>query len=284
MDNLCKVINQLDRKITVKVDNSMAMIEIDKIFTEYCPNNNCDSNKQTVVSAFIMVLKYFMSIDDLENDKRAEYAILWLCYKLNPKAQNGITTLKEFYNKYLKDNTKYIEEIKGKSDNNINKDLIDNKINSMNMNIKDIPKFYEALKTLCNMYTGCNEKKENYTSCSQDAQKFANEFNKLNDDNRITGNNLYSQILYALFNDYNSFKNGCAKNCSSCNDIPTLSEIKAPPSSSITRKLIPVLLTFSIPFFLGIAYKSKAKKNKEEDESLTYDSNSSDCFRNSNND
>ncbi|VTZ66923.1 CIR protein [Plasmodium chabaudi chabaudi] len=261
MDNLCKVINRLDRKITVKVDNLIAMIEFDKIQSKYCTakdeEGTCYSYEAIISSYFITLLNHFKSCNDnnLENDKLAQYAVLWLCHKLNKNSQNGVSNLKDIYDVYIKDNKKDIEKMSGEAYNSC-KDIINKKIYSMPIDIKEMSRLYEALKALCKLYTECDEKKEKYTSCSRDAQDFANEFNKLNDDNRITENNLYSQILYALFNDYNSFKNGCAKNCSSCNDVPTLSEIKAPPSSSIPRKLIPVLLTFSIPFFLGIAYKN----------------------------
>ncbi|SCL87910.1 Plasmodium variant antigen protein Cir/Yir/Bir, putative, partial [Plasmodium chabaudi adami] len=96
----------------------------------------------------------------------------------------------------------------------------------------------------------------------QDANDYVKEFQKLNDDFSITGNNLYSQILSTLFNDYNNFKDDFSKNCSSCNNLPTLSPIRTPQSfehasssSSIASTLIPVLLAFTIPFFLGVAYK-----------------------------
>ncbi|SCL85034.1 Plasmodium variant antigen protein Cir/Yir/Bir, putative [Plasmodium chabaudi chabaudi] len=257
-EKLCKLISAIDNGITVTVNNSKVNIKFDNIKDQYCTGNDkeeCLSYEALVSSIFTKLIKNFMNVDDLKKDKCVEYAILWLCYKLNLKTENEITTFKEIYNNYLKDDKQYIEEINGNSNNNANKNLIDNKINSMNMDFKDISDFYDALTLLCKMYTGCNEKNENYTSCSQDAQNFANEFNNLNDDNRITGNNLYREILSSLFNNYDNFKNGCAKKCSGCTNIPILPEIKAPASSLIASKLIPVLLTFSIAFFLGVAYK-----------------------------
>ncbi|SCL99570.1 CIR protein [Plasmodium chabaudi adami] len=258
-ENLCKVVNLIDKSITVNGNNLKTNIEFDNIKDQYCDAENeggqCFSYEVLVSSIFIKLLKNFMNLNGLENVKHTQYAILWFCHKLNKNPQNGITTLKEFYNKYIKAIEEYAKGLKDGETYNSCLDIINKKPYSMSIDIKEMARLYEALKTLCKLYTECDEKKEKYTSCSRDAQEFANEFNKLNGDNRITGNILYREILFSLFNDYNDFKNGCVKKCSGCNNIPTLSEIKTPPSSSIASKLIPVLLTCSIPFFLGIAYK-----------------------------
>ncbi|SCL87026.1 CIR protein, partial [Plasmodium chabaudi chabaudi] len=255
----CKLINTLDNGFTVTVNNSKAMIEFDNIKDQYCSGENdeeeCLSYEVVVSSIFIKLIKMFMNRDDLENGKHTQYAILWFCHKLNKNPQNGITTLKEFYNKYIKAIEEYVKGLEDGETYNNCLDIINKKPYSMSIDIKEMARLYEALKTLCKFYTECNEKKENYTSCSQDAKDFAKHFEGLSQDSNITGNNLYREILYDLFNDYNNLNNDCAHKWSICNDIPTLSEIKTPPSSSIASKLIPVLLTCSISFFLGIAYK-----------------------------
>ncbi|SCL95941.1 CIR protein [Plasmodium chabaudi adami] len=263
-ENLCKLINTIDNGITVNVNNSKAMIEFDNMVTEYCTEEKggrkkeCFSYELLVTSFFTTLLKYFENDKDknnLEKDKLAQYATLWLCHKLNKNLQNGINNLNDVYNKYIKGNKEYFEKINGGGVYNSYEDFINKKQDMVNVNIKDMSKFYEALQILCKLYTGCNEKKKSYTNCLQDAKDFAKHFEGLNQDYNITENNLYREILFSLSTDYDDLKNVCAKNCSSCNDIPTLSGIKAPPSSSIASKLIPVLLAFSISIFLGVAYK-----------------------------
>ncbi|SCL86264.1 Plasmodium variant antigen protein Cir/Yir/Bir, putative, partial [Plasmodium chabaudi chabaudi] len=263
LKDVCKDIKKIDDCLQIDII-STGVSSDDTLYSDYCPMKNgkkwqCETNDEKISAGFIWLLVMFEHLCDEkcsqnEKDQYVEYAILWLSYILNQISNEGISTLKDFYTNNIEKNTNYTTHVDNARDSNY-KEIVDNKINSMNMNIKDIPKFYEALKTLCNMYTGCNEKKENYTSCSQDAQKFAKHFEGLNQDSSITGNSSYRKILYNLFNDYYNFKNGCAKKCSGCTNIPILPEIKAPASSSIASKLIPALLAFSIAFFLGIAYK-----------------------------
>ncbi|SCL89867.1 CIR protein [Plasmodium chabaudi chabaudi] len=257
-ENLCKLINSIDKSITVSVNKSKAHIEFDNIQNQYCTGDNGDGEcfpYGAVISSFFIKMLECMNDKDLNKKKSCEYVILSLFYKLNQKKENEINNLNDFQKKYVKDNENFIDKINGDGSYNRCLDIINKKPYLMSIDIKEMTKLYGPLKSLCKLYTECDEKKEKYTSCSRDAQEFANEFNKLNGDNRITGNILYREILFSLFNDYNDFKNGCVKKCSGCNNIPTLSEIKTPPSSSIASKLIPVLLTCSISFFLGIAYK-----------------------------
>ncbi|VTZ68197.1 CIR protein [Plasmodium chabaudi chabaudi] len=260
-EKLCKLFSAIDNGVTVTVNNSKAMIKFDNIFTEYCygeedgGKKECFSYEVLVTSYFIGLLNYFMKVDDLKHNKNAEYAILWLCHKLNKNSQNKVSNIKYIYDAYIKENEKDIEKISGAEAYNSCKDIINKKIYSMSFDIKEMSRLYEALKALCKLYTECNEKKKSYTNCSKDAQDFAKHFEGLNQDSNITGNSSYREILYNLFNDYDHLKTDCAEKCTDCKDIPTLSEVKAPPSSSIAKTLIPVLLTFAIPVFLGIAYK-----------------------------
>ncbi|SCL84623.1 CIR protein [Plasmodium chabaudi adami] len=257
-ENLCKFINSIDKSITVNVNNLKANIEFDNIQNQYCTGDNGDGEcfpYGAIISSFFIKMLECMNDKDLNKKKLGEYVILSLFYKLNQKKENEIINLNDFQKKYIKGNENLIDKINGDGSYNRCLDIINKKPYLMSIDIKEMTKLYAPLKSLCKLYTECDEKKENYTSCLKDAQDFANEFNKLNDDNSINENNLYREILSSLFNDYNDLKNGCVKKCSGCNNIPTLSEIKAPPSSSIASKLIPVLLAFAIPVFLGIAYK-----------------------------
>ncbi|SCL86038.1 Plasmodium variant antigen protein Cir/Yir/Bir, putative, partial [Plasmodium chabaudi chabaudi] len=255
MNTLCTLFKGIDEQIPANLNNSEYNNKDFLSLNNFCPflddgkHQKCNNYEEIVISAFITLMVNFNSINDggdIENDKLAQYAILWLCYKLNQKTENIIDNLDEIYNKYIKGIEDYVKTSNVAEAYNSCMSVINKKQNLMNMNIKETSKIYEALKILCKLYTGCNDKKTNYTNYSQDANDFVKEFNNLNDDRSITGNSTYNQILYNLFNDYNSFKNDCATNCSKCSDISTLPDIILPqssgvtsPSSSIEKTLIP---------------------------------------------
>ncbi|SCL97558.1 CIR protein [Plasmodium chabaudi adami] len=272
MNNLCTIFKGIDANLVVKSNDPEFYRKSFSSLNNFCPlsddqkDQECNNYEELVSSAFIILLIKFKS--NVENDKLVQYAILWLCYELNKK--NGISNLNDFYNEYIKGIEKYTKGTKVNEIYNSCVDIINKKEYFMNMDIKIASNIYKAFEKLCKLYTECNEKNNNYLSCSQDAQDFSNEFKKLNDDPSIIGNNSYSQILYTLSTDYNNFKNYCNGKCSGCNDIPPLPKIKAEqsfaqnsmqssevtsPSSSIAKALIPALLIFAIPVFLGITYK-----------------------------
>ncbi|CAD2099490.1 PIR protein CIR protein [Plasmodium vinckei petteri] len=215
--------------------------------------DKCPNYLEMASSGVIYVLKNLKENYDLEYDKLAEYAILWLRYKLNQKKPYNNTQLNYFYNNYIVKNRYYNNKIKD-SGNMTYKDIIDTKKELMN--IKEMTKFSYPFKLLLLLYDK-NSKKSGNCTHSDYAKKFADEFEKLNNDSNINWNASYRKLLFILSDDYNNLKNKCT-------DFPPLPEIKTPPS-----KLIPVLSTFSvIPVFLGIAYKTiykkKTKKSKEE--------------------
>ncbi|SCL93514.1 Plasmodium variant antigen protein Cir/Yir/Bir, putative, partial [Plasmodium chabaudi chabaudi] len=252
---LCELIIGTDRGITVDLNGSNLQIQNDMTFNSYCPTTEngdkeeCDDIILLVNSAIIKMVKMikdFVNKDALESGKLTQYTILWLCYKLNLMSYEGIGSINDFHNKYIKGKESDIQKTIGVEAYNIYNDLIIKNGDFMNMNIEIMSKFYETLKFLCKLYTGCNEKKTNYANYLEDANDFVKEFQKLNENRSITGNESYSQILSSLFNDYNNFKNDCAKNCSKCSDIATLPDIILPqssgvtsPSSSIEKTLIP---------------------------------------------
>ncbi|SCL96084.1 CIR protein [Plasmodium chabaudi adami] len=292
MNNLCAIFEVIDTQLVVKPNNPEYYRNGFSTFNNFCPISNdgnkqqCNKYEEMVISAFITLITLFKSDSDevgaLEDNKLAEYAILWLCYKLNQNTENIINNLNEFYNNHIKGIEKYVKASKVAKPYNSCMNAINKKQDLMNMDIKETSKLYEALKLLCKLYTGCNGKNTNYPNCSQDAQDFVNKFKNLNDDCSITGNNSYSQILYTLSTDYKNLKNDCAKKCTGCKDIPTLPNIKTPQNSiecpaqirvqdkgespgqgseaissgsSVASKLIPALLVFAMPVFLGFAYK-----------------------------
>ncbi|SCL93936.1 Plasmodium variant antigen protein Cir/Yir/Bir, putative [Plasmodium chabaudi chabaudi] len=258
MDTLCKAISVYDKKITLKWNNSSLVINLNDTKNQYCTDEGGKGEcfpYGAVISIFFIKMLENINGNDLNKKKFGEYVILWLFYKLNQKKENEISNLSDFHKKYIKENENHIDKINGDGSYNSYLDIINKKQYLMSMDIKEMSRLYDALEALCKLYTECDEKKKSYTNCSKDAQDFANNFENLNQDSSIIGNNSYREILSNLFNDYDDFKNSCAKKCIQCTDLPTLSEIKTPSSSSVASKIIPVLLTFSIPFFLGVAYK-----------------------------
>ncbi|CAD2100683.1 PIR protein CIR protein [Plasmodium vinckei petteri] len=222
-----------------------ATIQItDNTVQDYCHYENtsgkCRNYLEKASSCVIHVLKTLKDNYDLEYDKLAEYAILWLRYKLNQQAPYYNTQLNEFYTNHIEKNTYYNNKIKGNGSPTY-KDIIDTKKDLMD--IKEMTKFSYPFKLLLLLYDK-NKNKSGNCAHLDDAKKFANKFEELNKDyNNIEGSS-YNKMLYRLSDDYNNL-------ISKCTNFPTLPEIKTRPS-----KLIPALSTFSvIPVFLGIAYK-----------------------------
>ncbi|SCL95571.1 CIR protein [Plasmodium chabaudi adami] len=275
---VCNAIKTVDNFIVVKEEESRININFNQTLNYFCPykehyrKNECHSYNEMVSSAFIYLLNLFnignYNEDGLKIDKLVKYAILWLSYKLNQNPQSGIKTLNDFYTKHIQTNTKYTNIIDGVDTYKSYKDYIDKNNELMAINIKDIYKFYDALKSLCELYTVCNGKNKDSKNCLEAAKELGKIFGKLNDDFDIIEDSPYYKILSTLSTDYYNFKNKC--NDSNCKDIPTLPPIKptkssaqdsvessdVTSSSSIASKSISVLLIFAaIPISLGIAYK-----------------------------
>ncbi|SCL81813.1 Plasmodium variant antigen protein Cir/Yir/Bir, putative, partial [Plasmodium chabaudi chabaudi] len=160
---VCNAINGIERLIDVKEEDSRVSFKCNVVLDAYCPfkstsrKNECHSYAEMVSSSVLFLLKWLESSYDyedyLKNDKFAEYAILWLSYKLNKYPQNKITTLNDFYTQHIEKNEYYNVKITKSSDKKTYKDIIYRKHDLMNIGIKDMPKFYEAFKSLCDMYT-----------------------------------------------------------------------------------------------------------------------------------
>ncbi|SCL83987.1 Plasmodium variant antigen protein Cir/Yir/Bir, putative [Plasmodium chabaudi chabaudi] len=275
-EKLCKAINAIDKSIIADLGNGIKLVINNNLTPDdYCGSNEseekgeCISYSKLVNYAFITLIKYFKYIvddDDVENvleyDNLADYAILWLSYKLNLMSYVNVSNLNDFNNKYIKNN----KEIIGDEAYSSYKNSIEKKQDLMNMNIEDMLNFYAPLKSLCNMYTECNENKTDCRKCSQKAKEFVEEYQKIKNNSSIARNSLCSQILSTLSSDYDILKNKC-KDCSS---FPTIEEIQHTSQGSegtssslpIASKLIPVLSVFGIPIFLGIAYKVNNKEFK----------------------
>ncbi|SCL91039.1 Plasmodium variant antigen protein Cir/Yir/Bir, putative [Plasmodium chabaudi adami] len=281
LEKSCEVINKIDTQLSVNPDDSILSSEDFPGLINYCPlvNNDiehkCSSYEELVSSAFITLLVSFISNNGdeyLDRGNFAEYAILWLCYQVNQKEENTIDNLNDFHNKYIKGIENYIVKKPNTEAYNSYKNIIDKKQNSMPIGIKEMSKLYEALKILCDMYNEYKKNTSNCAKCLDEANNFAVKYNDLNNDSNHKEGSLYSQILSTLSKDYNKLKEECDNGQSK--KFPSLPQIIPPKSSthtygetdiqfsdvetsssSITSTLIPVLLAFAIPVFLGISYK-----------------------------
>ncbi|ETB60845.1 hypothetical protein YYC_02128 [Plasmodium yoelii 17X] len=272
---LCDGLRTADNGLVFDRDSQNYTLE--GIYTSNnCPDK-CDNDDKKISSAFIGLLKFYKDFDNmknLESDKIAEYAILWLGHKLNQKKKNGTTTLNEFYNNHIKKNSFYNNHLGTDSDSNIKMGVIDTKIESMNMNmsIKDISNFYEVFKLLCRMDNELDTKKKTQCNkCLENAEEFFEKCEKLKNALNINKGSPYFQLLYSLSNDYDKFKEKYKKVCSDIKFLETCSR------SSVTESLVkecqvtespvtecPVtkntLITIAIIFvaasiLLGVSYK-----------------------------
>ncbi|CDU16878.1 PIR protein [Plasmodium yoelii] len=128
----------------------------------------------------------------------------WLSYKLNQKAENGITKLDDFYNKYMQSVEEYNTPIENDTQYKTYIDFINKNKELMNIDIKVMSKFYDALKNLCKMYSELLDAKYKGDEYLKYVNNFADNYNILFND---TNSNLLKQILSAASNDYNYIKN-----------------------------------------------------------------------------
>ncbi|VEV54551.1 PIR protein CIR protein [Plasmodium vinckei vinckei] len=260
---------------------------------QYCNYSN-SSGKYTsddyfqLASCSVIHLLEMLKKYKLEDDKLAEYVILWLSYKLNAVPEKcSPTNLNDFYNSYIVKNNDYNEKIKN-SGSTTYKDIIDTKKDLIDMNNNEISKFNDPFSILFYLY---NVFHDNHLKCKQysgKAKEFVRYFKELNDDSNINGNTLYKKLLSTLSDDYDNLKK-IYHDTNKCTDFPSISDLTSQKSSgkdseqpgvlsseatssssSILNTVIPALSTLAIPVFLGVAYKTiykkKIKKNKEENE------------------
>ncbi|ETB56480.1 hypothetical protein YYC_05553 [Plasmodium yoelii 17X] len=283
-DNICGQFDYLRKHLSDELSGN-AEFEFSEIidFKKYCPGNNCNTEIEKITIGFLWLLgKYFTEYPPKGRNTNSIkpfflYIILWLSYKLNQNKNHNTTKIYDFYAKHVNGNTKY-----GKFTSDSGKftnldDVLNAKNDLLNINIKNLSKSYDAFKLLCSMY-GQISTNTNVKTLSDNANKFVKKYQELKGDSNLTDDSSYKQILSALLTDYDNLKNKST-------NITSLPEITADISALASRfedssssspmgsKLFTVLSIFgAIAFFLGISYKRKNKKNKEENESLIYDS------------
>ncbi|VTZ78739.1 PIR protein [Plasmodium yoelii] len=251
---LCSLINAADNNFVDDPNNPREDTSTG-LFNSYCPYNNCDTDDNKVSSTFITLLKFFEGISDehLEGDKLAEYAILWLSYRLNQKKENGTTILNDFYTNNVETNSNYDEVINANSDSGskIKKDVIYKKIKSTNIDIKDISNFYDALKSLCNMYSEIDPEDYECNKCLENAGELFEKYEKLKNALDINKGSFYLQLLSSLSNDYKNFEKKYNVKCN--NGSPLV----ACPRSSVTKNIIITIaiIFVAVSILLGVSYK-----------------------------
>ncbi|EAA17597.1 putative yir3 protein [Plasmodium yoelii yoelii] len=244
---VCESINSIDKYFDDDPKNPGKDISVDSL-NDYCPDNNCSSDEEKVISGFIMLLK---KLADLGSDKIVQYACLWLSHKLNQKTQNGTTTLNDFYTNRIETNDFYKGKISNVSNGHINMDLIGEKIRLMNMDIKDISNFYDAFKSLCNMYSEIDSISDCKT-CLENAGEFFEKCEIVKNVFDITKGNSYLQLWLILSNDYKNFESNYNSNW--CSHVPS---VVACSRNSVTKNtLITIAIIFvAASILLGVSYK-----------------------------
>ncbi|SCL89038.1 Plasmodium variant antigen protein Cir/Yir/Bir, putative, partial [Plasmodium chabaudi adami] len=234
-------------------------------------NRKCNDYYEMTSSGVIHLLKHLKDKNVLDYDKLAEYAILWLIYKLKIKENNTVTNLNDFYNNYIEKNKCYKDKING-DDGLTYKKIIDKKKDLMDMDINEIFKLEAPFNILYYLYHEISDEKSFCREYSNYAKTFADQFKKLNEDSNNIEDSSFSQILSTLLNDHNNLINKYCKESCSYSSLPKIDPKKSSPkksiesfgqtsegtssSSSILNTVIPVLSTFSvISLFLGVAYK-----------------------------
>ncbi|VTZ71958.1 PIR protein [Plasmodium yoelii] len=250
----------------------------------YCSNGEsketeCKTDLDQIKAGCLWLFEQLF-VKNGKNINNVQYIIIWLSYKLNQKTYDGITNLNDFYTNCINNNTHYTDckqngqDCSGSLNSNTGynnyKEIINGRKNLLSTNIKNMSKIYDAFKPLCNMYIEIVGSNTISDKSIQNANKFVEKYNELNNDSDNAKDEVYCQVLSTLSNDYNNLKDYCDSNSIDCRNIPFFTSTKTEehgvqsseeicddtPSFSIVKKLILALLIFStISIFLGIFFK-----------------------------
>ncbi|SCL82705.1 CIR protein, partial [Plasmodium chabaudi chabaudi] len=205
---------------------------------KYCNYKNtsetydCNDYFQLASCGFIYLLKTLKDNYKLEDDKLAEYVILWLSYKLSRIRQHNFAKLNDFSTKYIVNNECYNEKIKD-GDTTTYKDIIDKKKDLMDMNIIEISKFNGLFSILFYLYYLFHGECLDCEKNSSLANNFADIFKDLIKDSSNKENSPFSQILSTLLDDYNNLINKYGNKCSIPQSISQLTPQKISVESSL---------------------------------------------------
>ncbi|ETB56470.1 hypothetical protein YYC_05543 [Plasmodium yoelii 17X] len=124
----------------------------------------------------------------------------------------------------------------------------------MDIDIKDISNFYDAFKSLCNMYSEIGAYDDQCNKCLENAGELFENYEKLKNALDINKGSSYYQLLSSLSNDYKNLEKIYSAKCSHT------SLVACPRSSIIKNTVIAIAISIafifaSVSIFLGIAYK-----------------------------
>ncbi|SCL87379.1 Plasmodium variant antigen protein Cir/Yir/Bir, putative, partial [Plasmodium chabaudi chabaudi] len=192
--------------------------------------DKCSGYYEMTSSGVIHLINNLKGKNVLDYDKLAEYAILWLSYKLKIKENNRIKKLSDFYNSYIETNDCYNKNING-GDGLTYKAIIDKKKDLMDMNISEIFKLEALFNILYDLYNVIHDEHPDCEKNLDYANDFAEKYEVLlNNNDTGIDDSLYSQILSILSTDYNNLQ----KKCTNFPSLPVY-----PRNFSIKVTLIP---------------------------------------------
>ncbi|VTZ71932.1 PIR protein [Plasmodium yoelii] len=214
---MCKEFKSVREWISDELkDKESYEIKDDKFLNDYCDNKRCENDFDLISAGCLYLLDQFYSDSGVlpspskSNPYIVDYILIWLSYMLNLKKseENIIDT---FYNNYINTCGKYKTE---KSEFNYHdhdnyKGLIDKRKEFLYMDRNIVTKFYEAFKSLCNLYNELDYEKKNCENYLDDNNEFFNKYEELKKDTSNTGNGSYNKLLSTLSTDYNDFKKEC---------------------------------------------------------------------------
>ncbi|ETB58519.1 hypothetical protein YYC_04108 [Plasmodium yoelii 17X] len=242
---VCEEFDSLRKDFSDEWDDSGNYIFTSGTLKQHCPDKECKNYINLVKGGCLWLLDRFYGSKTVfyhysnNNIDIVVYIIMWLGYKLNKMLKTQFSNINEFYDKDMKtiqDCKKNIDGVDGYSSYN---DLINKKNVFLNIPNKDMSKFYDAFKSLCKLYTECDNGDSDYNSYLENTQEFVEKYEQLKKDFDVTNDDSYSQLFSILSKDYDNFKNKCYY-------FPPL----------LTYSLISIAFIFvAIPIFLGISYK-----------------------------
>ncbi|SCL92790.1 CIR protein [Plasmodium chabaudi adami] len=162
---LCEGIDQIEDFIVFDSESQKYTFK-DKILEAYCSSSEnggkgqCDTESQKLSSAFMGLLEYFKKMDceNPEDDKLAQYAILWFSYKISQN--RNIEFLKNTMydiitqNEWLSEHSESIEKIK----------------DIMGIHFEYLNRLYRFLKGICETITNCKDSSTS-SKCQESAKK-----------------------------------------------------------------------------------------------------------------
>ncbi|VTZ77016.1 uncharacterized protein PY17X_0800400 [Plasmodium yoelii] len=242
---VCEQFDYLRENFPDELDASGNYFSAKGMLKQYCPDKQCNNDINLVNGGCLWLLDIFYGSKTVfshyanKNIDIFVYIMMWLGYKLNKMLNTQFPNINGFYNKNMKGfhgYTKRIDDVDGYSSYI---DLINKYNYVLDIPNKDMSKFYDAFKSLCKLYTECDNSDSNYNSYLEKTQEFVNKYEQLKEDFEISEGSTYYQLFSILSKDYDNLKNKCYY-------FPPL----------LTYSLISIALIFvAIPIFLGISYK-----------------------------